>query len=215
MNLKRKFQKFVYKLRKKKKGKKRKNIKKLAQPGVRKMFIDAGAHSGESISLYLDKNPQLKGCNVYLFEPNPQYAQELKELEGNKTYNIIYKPEAVWTKNEELSFFIAEDQWGDLGSTLLPEKREKLDLQHPLEVKAIDFAEFLQSNCTSQDYVIVKLDIEGAEYQVIDHLIKTNSIRLIDEILVEWHDMFYPGIDHFAVRYRLNAQDVAIYQWEY
>ena len=214
MNVIRKFQKLIHRLRKHKKGKKRRNHLKLNRPDVKKIFIDAGAHSGESISYHLDKNPLLKGCKVYFFEPNPNYAEMLKQMEGNKTYEIIYKQEAVWIKNEELSFFISKDKWGDLGSTLLQEKNESLDRDHPLKVKAIDFAEFLTSNFSNEDYLIVKLDIEGAEYKVIEHLINTKAIKLIDEIWVEWHDMFYKGIDHFAVRYKLGAQDVAVYKWD-
>jgi FkbM family methyltransferase len=214
MGLKKTFQRIVYKLRSYKKGKMLKNEQKLNQPAIRKIFIDAGAHAGESVSFYLDRQPKLKGSIVYFFEPNPQYAQRLKEMENNRDYKVIYKPEAVWTKNEELSFFIAKDQWGDAGSTLLPEKKEVLDRERPLKVRAIDFAEFLKTNVTANDYVIVKLDIEGAEYKVIEHLIETNTICMINEIWVEWHDRFYPDIDHFGVRYKLSAQDVAVYDWE-
>jgi len=207
-------QKFVYKLRRHKKRKKLENQKKLNQPGIRKVFIDAGAHAGEAISFYLDKNPTLKDCTVYFFEPNPQYANLLKEMENRKDYKIIYRPEAVWIKNEMLSFYIAKDQWGDVGSTLFADKKEQLELDRPLRVKALDFAEFLTSNFSEKDYVIVKMDIEGAEYKVIEHLINTQAINLINELWVEWHDMFYPDVDHFSVRYKLSGADVAVYHWE-
>lgn len=211
----RKFRSFVYKRRVDKRGKKHDNQKQLNRAGIRKIFIDAGAHAGESISVFLDEHPALAGSTVYLFEPNPEYAAVLKEMESHSNYQIIYRPEAVWTKNEELSFYIANDQWGDYGSTLLADKKEKLALDRPLKVKAIDFAEFLKSNVSADDYVVVKLDIEGAEYQVIEHLIRTGTINLVNELRVEWHDSFFPDIDHFSVRYKLSGANVAVYIWEF
>lgn len=214
MGLPKTLQKFVYKLRRHKKRKKLENQQKLNTPGIRKVFIDGGAHAGESVSFYLDKNPILKDSTVYFFEPNPQYASVLQGMENNKNYKIIYRPEALWNKNETLSFYIAKDQWGDVGSTILADKKEKLELDRPLKVKAIDFAEFLKTNFSDKDYLIVKLDIEGAEYKVIEHLIDTQAINLIDELWVEWHDMFYPDVDHFSVRYKLSGENVAVYHWE-
>lgn len=211
----RKFRSFVYKRRVNKRGKKHDNQRQLDRAGIRKIFIDAGAHAGESVSAFLDEHPALAGSTVYLFEPNPQYEAVLHEMESHPNYQIIYRSEAVWTKNEELSFYIANDQWGDYGSTLLAEKKEKLELDRPLKVKAIDFAEFLKSTVAADDYVVVKMDIEGAEYRVIEHLIRTGTINLLNELWVEWHDSFFPDIDHFSVRYKLSGANVAVYIWEF
>ena len=38
--------------------------------------------------------------------------------------------------------------------------------------------------------IYVKLDIEGVEFEVIDHLIKTGSINLIKELYCECHGRF-------------------------
>ena len=63
-------------------------------------------------------------------------------------------------------------------------------------VTAIDLAAWLARRITPSMFVVVKIDIEGAEYAVIDHLIATGAICLIDEMWVEFHH----DRDHGAIR---------------
>jgi hypothetical protein len=42
-------------------------------------------------------------------------------------------------------------------------------------VTAIDFVGFLQSRVRAEDYVVVKMDIEGAEFRVVPHMIATGA----------------------------------------
>jgi FkbM family methyltransferase len=161
---------------------------------MKKIFIDGGARIGESISVLLDTREDLIGCDAYLFECNPSHIETLNEISNNnKKYNFIVKNEAIWVEDTNKEFFISIDIWGDLGCTLLPEKTEKLDRNNPLNVKCIDFAKFLNS-FSDEDYIVVKLDIEGAEYDVLNYLIDTNTITKINELYVEFHDMFFNKI---------------------
>ena len=158
---------------------------------MKKIFIDGGARIGESIDELLNKREDLKNCDVYLFECNPAHIETLTKIsEENKDYNFIVRDEAIWVDNSKMKFYISIDRWGDLGCTVDKSKREKLDLDHPLSVNAIDFSEFLLS-FDKDDYIVVKLDIEGAEYAVIDYIIQTGAIKMIDELFVEWHDHFF------------------------
>jgi FkbM family methyltransferase len=158
---------------------------------MKKIFIDGGARIGESIDVLLDTREDLIGCDVYLFECNRNHIETLNEISmNNKKYNFIVRDEAIWIDDTNRDFFMSIDVWGDLGCTLLPEKTEKLDRDNPINVKCIDFAKFLNS-FSNDDYIIVKLDIEGAEYDVLNHLINTNTISKIKELHVEFHDMFF------------------------
>lgn len=158
---------------------------------MKKIFIDGGARIGESIDELLKKREDLKGCDVYLFECNSDHHDTLVKIrDTNKDYNFIVRDEALWDKNGEMSFYISIDQWGDLGCTLDPTKRERLDLEHPRNVKTLRLSDFL-TQFTDEDYVVLKLDIEGAEYRVISDLINTGKINKLKELYVEWHDHFF------------------------
>lgn len=48
-------------------------------------------------------------------------------------------------------------------------------------------AKFLRERYKPDDYVVVKIDVEGSEYALFDHLLETGSASLMDELFVEWH----------------------------
>lgn len=176
---------------------------------MRKIFIDGGARIGESIEELLVKRPDLKGCDVYFFECNTDHLEKLNEIkETNKDYNIIVRTEAIWDKNGEQNFYISVDQWGDLGCTLDASKREKLDLEHPRNVKTIRLTDFLD-NFDNDDYIVLKLDIEGGEYRVISDLINTGKINKIKELYVEWHDHFFNN-SSIPLKEALKSYDIIV-----
>lgn len=55
-----------------------------------------------------------------------------------------------------------------------------------MTVQCIDFSEWIQNNVKKENYNVLKIDIEGAEYQVIDHLLNTGAHEYIDEWYVEF-----------------------------
>jgi FkbM family methyltransferase len=170
------------------------------------IYIDGGARIGESIEILLDPRPELLGCDSYMFECNPNHIETLNHLKINdKKYNFIVKQEALWNENCEKDFFISNDVWGDLGCTLKPEKRESLDRDNPIKVKCIDFSQFLEKfdDC----YIIVKLDVEGAEYEILEHLIKTGTINKINELYVEFHDNFFNTSSN-NIKEKLNSLNI-------
>ena len=42
-------------------------------------------------------------------------------------------------------------------------------------------------NTLPQDFVVVKMDIEGAEYEGIPHMVEMGVWAVLDCILIEWH----------------------------
>ena len=56
---------------------------------------------------------------------------------------------------------------------------------NPKRAPCLDFSEWIFKNLSKKNYNVLKIDIEGAEYKVIDHLLNTGAHELIDEWLVE------------------------------
>jgi len=62
-------------------------------------------------------------------------------------------------------------------------------LINTFKVKCFDFSAFIRDNFTKEDYIIVKLDIEGSEYEVMDKLIIDGTIDYINHFYIEWHNV--------------------------
>ena len=62
-----------------------------------------------------------------------------------------------------------------------------IEYQGPFSVaQCVDLSEWIFKNVSKENYNILKIDIEGAEYPVIDHLLKTGAHEYIDQWLVEF-----------------------------
>jgi len=148
----------------------------------KKLFIDLGGHLGQSIERFYWTVPYASSWDIVSFEPLT-YIQLLNNTE--KYGNVSVVPKAAWIENTELQFYVDEQTKG-IGSTVLKGKLSgKIDYQHPVKIKAIDFAEWFQTK--NYDYIVVKMNIEGAEYILLPYFIKEDLLSRIDELYVETH----------------------------
>jgi len=92
----------------------------------------------------------------------------------------------------------------DGSSTILPEHlrstlseggnfiQRTLDWSNKIKVDCFDFSQWLAENIKEEDYVICKIDIEGAEFEVLKKCISDNTLRLINSLDVEFHHFSNP-----------------------
>jgi FkbM family methyltransferase len=148
-----------------------------------KIFIDCGAHCGESI-IHAKK---LFGNNtiVYSFEANTNIFKDVqKHFKDDKTVNLYNK--AVWIEETIMKFYVSTS-WSD-GSSLYKEKTSGgINENIYLNVESIDLSSFLKQNFTEKDHVVLKLDVEGAEYEILNKLIDDGTINLVKEFYGEFH----------------------------
>ena len=151
-----------------------------------KVFIDCGAYTGDTIKEFFNWGSIVddpKKYKIYAFEPNPNMQKPLLDIESQYN-NITYISKAVWTKNKAIKF--AVDKSGDpLGSTAMKSKTNIWDKFPKITVEAIDFSAWLKQ--FENDEVIIKMDIEGAEFPVLEKMIKDKTIHIPKIILVEFH----------------------------
>ena len=150
---------------------------------MNKYFIDCGAHCGESILTAKQKF----GINtiVISFEPIPGLAKQLQEIyKDNPTVNI--QNSAVWINDSVRKFYLSEEYTD--GSSLLT-SLNNLKEEHYVKIPCFDLSSWIKNTFTPNDYIILKLDIEGAEYEVLNKLIEDGTINMINEFWGEWHDM--------------------------
>ena len=163
----------------------------------RHIFIDCGANTCKVLREYISK---FRNFEFFAFEPQPDlYSEGQKVISENPDVKIAFYNKAVWTNNETVDFYLATE-WGPNykgGSTLVKEhvrNSSEVDYSHPIQVDAIDFSAWLGHNFTEDDYVIIKMDIEGAEYSVLEKVIVDNNHHIIDELIVEFHQKMNDSI---------------------
>ena len=167
----------------------------------RKIYIDCGANAGiVSWKYAVDGNEDFE---YFLFEPLPIFSDvgERMKVQFPNT-KINFSNEAVWIKDEELDFY--ESSWGKEGSSLLKNKVSNgMMYDNPHRVNAIDFSAWIIENFSKDDYIICKMDIEGAEYDVVPKMIKDGSVEYMDEMIIEFHTIWQIEGDYVEER---NAQ---------
>jgi FkbM family methyltransferase len=105
---------------------------------------------------------------------------------------------AVSDHDGTASFHIAGQKRGILraeATTILPDLHQDEFIQETrYEVPAIDFSRWLkemvarhtEADC-SKPFIVVKMDIEGAEYAVLEELVNDGAIALVNDLMVEFH----------------------------
>lgn len=173
---------------------------------MKKIYIDAGSHNGNSIRKFIEENKQ--EYIIYAFEPNPKFAEDHRDIPC-QFYNC-----AVWIENGIVGLYLAEN---DEGSTLVQTKvTSNVDYDNPIRVKAIDFDSWIKAKFAMDDFIILKMDIEGAEFEVLDRMIQGGSIDYIDELRLEHHANKvnnFTTTDFENLMYRLQEFDIKIKNW--
>lgn len=136
------------------------------------LIIDCGSSFGLSIYFFKKLNPKSR---IIGFEADSEIFKLLKMNVSNfpNNDNIIIHNKAVWTKNERLSFY----REGSLAGSLNTDFGNKSEV---IEIQAIDLKDYL-----NQSVDFLKLDIEGAENQIIFHI--KDLLKNVKNLFLEYH----------------------------
>ncbi|KAI3450270.1 hypothetical protein Pfo_006935 [Paulownia fortunei] len=157
----------------------------------RYIYVDVGARSyGSSIGSWFKKQypKQDKPFEIYAVEADSAFYNEYEMKKG-----VTLLPYAAWVRNETLFFEISrgpsrknEEKGRGMGRIQAVQSSSNFmgDLN---KIQGFDFALWLKRTVVERDYVVVKMDVEGTEFQLIPRLIETGAICLIDEIFLECH----------------------------
>lgn len=173
---------------------------------MKNLFIDCGTNLGQGLREFHEKFNLFNNPNwdIYTFEPNEHIDLDNMFL---NVKNIVKVKKAVWINNEKLEFICKgkihendrkkynEERFQGGGSQLkqtqiINNNQENFTETKKIIVDTIDFKKFLKEKSIEYDKICVKMDIEGAEFQIIDDLIKTDNLQLIDMLFVEMHARF-------------------------
>lgn len=136
------------------------------------VIIDCGANIGLSV-LYFKRNHP--GAKIIAFEPDTDnYTLIKNNIETYKLDNVDLRKEAVWIDEVTLNF----QSMNSLGSMITDEKGNDT-----YEVKGIRL-----KNLLGEKVDLLKMDIEGAEYQVLLDI--QDKLANVNNMFIEYHGTY-------------------------
>lgn len=169
------------------------------------IFIDCGTHNFEGFRQLADSYGIDRTWSCFSFEADPNqfklFASTYQQL-LDEGFNLQFYNKAVSSSNGYLKINSCVDY--SVGSNVLESRPEwDKDWDHGFSyreetamVESIDFSEFLRSVATDNDFVLVKMNIEGSEFDVIRSLIDTGAYSLITKFYCEFHERFFEDYDN-------------------
>ncbi|XP_022096709.1 uncharacterized protein LOC110982537 [Acanthaster planci] len=173
-------------------------------PKPRKIFLDCGANVASTVQLFRETYPGARDFTIHSFEIDERLSPYFEPYDkhhlhcpvgvAGKDGNMTAYSEMVWGPSKGLNAG-ADMQWG--GGTLYAfgseRKNNKTGGSRKLSVRktipVIDLSKWIAETFSPEDYIIFKLDVEGAEYDILRNMIDSNVFEeYIDKYYGEYHD---------------------------
>ncbi len=199
--------------------------------GAESPIIDAGAHVGFFVLYARALNPKVK---IFALEPEPNNAAALREhLKDNKIKGVKIVEAALAERVGESNLVISTDTHNHrLATVILATPPSQRDVHNPpsqggsrgvlavipaqagilsgiVKVKTVNFANFCETNKIKK-ISLLKMDIEGGEYGVIENL-GVEDFAKIGVIIMEYHNSKNENYKKIENRLRKNGFSVQIY----
>jgi len=164
------------------------------------VFIDLGAADGNSFGAFLNgKYGSLANCpsgglwQAILVEANPRFKSQLEQEAARFPGAVEAHPAtAAYMCHGETSFYLdtvttQHNYWGSSMSSNHPDVQNSG--KQKVTVPTVNLNRLLAEETIPGDYVLVKMDIEGAEYDIVPCLSHSPSSKLMDALWLEQHDV--------------------------
>jgi FkbM family methyltransferase len=161
----------------------------LRKIGSDSVVLDCGANVGDVTEKFA-----ATGAQVYAFEPDPvAFARLKKRFGARKNVTLIQK--GVWDKNTQIPLYKHKDQKdGEVAFTVsssIVSNKLNVDQTSAHTIEVIDLAEFIEN--LGRRVNLIKLDVEGAETEILKSIIAKATYHLFDVMYVETHETKIPG----------------------
>ena len=164
------------------------------------IVFDLGGYKGDFANSIYEKY----NCMIYVFEPVTSFFSTIKERFASNDKVKVY-PFGLSDTNKEL--FISNS--ADGSSVFLKTKdSEKIELKSILQ-----FIE--DNNITTVD--LIKINIEGGEYEVLESLLKSNKIKIFKNLQIQFHDFIIENAQERMenIQKQLEKTHEITYQYEF
>ncbi len=184
-----------------------------------KAFIDGGAYKGDTVKMFMVgkvlSHPDAKDFKVFAFDIN-NYGIKWIERKAMGTFDGITKvainkkrPMASTIEPNNMLYYTGE----------FPFRYDKPYTKHNEveydNVIVFDFPKWFKETFSPKDYIILKMDIEGSEFDILERMLADNTLRWVDVLAVEFHSFHLPYKDREEkLRKAIDKLGVKFIDWQ-
>ena len=128
---------------------------------------------------------------LYGFDPWPGLVEGETEVDGTR---VVLQRKAAWIEDGEIEFARVRGfrAWNSTVVRAKGTRGEWSGSGDVIRVPCFDFSAWL---CELGAPAVVKLDVEGAEFEILERMVDEGTDLLVSQLLVEWHDDRMPGFE--------------------
>jgi FkbM family methyltransferase len=164
------------------------------------IVFDVGGYKGEFATEILCKY----NAKIYIFEPIAAFYLIIKNrfLKNEKVKSFHY---GLAGKDEEMQISLSDNS---SSVYLNSENKETIQLK--------SIVDFIETNDIKK-IDLIKINIEGGEYELLESLIDSGSISIIKNIQVQFHDFLFENAKERmnAIQENLSKTHELTYQFEF
>ncbi len=139
------------------------------------IVLDIGGFKGDFAAAISNKFK----CNIHIFEPMKDHAAQIANRSKNNN-KVFVHPVGVGGKSEDITIYIPE---GKDEATMHPGDST---IAGKANIKVVDVVEVFK-NIEATHVDLMKLNIEGAEFDLLDRLIAKNLHKKVTDIQIQFH----------------------------
>jgi len=146
---------------------------------INPFILDCGSNIGMATLFFKKRYPNAK---IICFEPDRDVFSYLKQnVQKNKLTKVSLNNAAVTGKGEKIRFYSnGESCGGGITKSWVKDYANKAVEEYEVESAVL-------SKFVDEPVDLLKLDVESAEYSVLEELSKSQKLKMIKEIIMEYH----------------------------
>jgi FkbM family methyltransferase len=161
--------------------------------------FDVGGYKGQWASDIFSRFQ----CKIYIFEPVKKYEEKIKERFMHND-NILSFPFGLSSENKKINISIIEDK----SSIFTNYKDTEL-------VEMVKISDFIKNNNIDK-IDLIKINIEGGEYDLLEDLINSNNIKKINTLQIQFHSFVPMAKERMdAIKNKLKNTHYCVYSFPF
>lgn len=148
-----------------------------------KVFLDFGANDGSELQKYIEKFNMYTDWRIFAFECDPINFEKFKK-DILSEYNNVDVFDFIAADKDcvvDLSQ-VLNDEWNPWDNKIALEKYRNIGM-----TRCFDVSEFIRSVFLKDDYIVIRMNIAGAEYSILEKMIEDGTIDYMNELYINLH----------------------------